>query len=160
VQVHYPLRPDLSHEFDALVDKACIQPGGWDSLVSSFSTISYKKPLESSGLEMVRQMNKWYQNGFRLKGGKDDLGFLFVWELLTGTVQCKLQPGDNTFYLGCLIMRLFPQEDTASTSLLMSMLKAAARNVKVVADPTFPKVGTVGNCFNVQNGRQCFLSLD
>jgi hypothetical protein len=144
VQVFYPNRPDLSKEFDGLVDKACIQPGGWDSLVSSFSSISYKKPLESSGLEMVRQMNKWYQNGFRLNGGKDDLGFLFVWELLTGTVQCKLQPGDNTFYLGCLIMRLFPPEDTASTSLLMSMLKATARNIKIVADPAFPKVGTVG----------------
>jgi hypothetical protein len=93
---------------------------------------------------MVRQMNKWYQNGLRLKGGKDDLGFLFVWELLTGTVQCKLQPGDNTFYLGCLIMRLFPQEETASTSLLMSLLKTTARNMSVVSDPAFPKVGTLG----------------
>jgi hypothetical protein len=41
-------------------------------------------------------------------------------------------------------MRLFPQEDTAGTSLLMSMLKVVARNIKVVADPTFPKVGSVG----------------
>jgi hypothetical protein len=92
---------------------------------------------------MMRQMNKWYHNGFRLKGGKDDL-FFCVWELLTGTVQSKLQPGDNTVYLGCLIMRLFPQEDTSSTSLLMSMLKAVARNGNGFSDSSFPKVGAVG----------------
>ena len=32
-------------------------------------------------------LHKWLGNGLRLTGGADDLGFSFLYELLTGTIQ-------------------------------------------------------------------------
>jgi len=40
--------------------------------------------LQVSGLDFL---NKWVTNGMKLKGGKDDWGFLFFYELMTVKLQ-------------------------------------------------------------------------
>ena len=52
-------------------------------------------------------VNRWIDNGFSLRGGKDDLGFLFFLEIMTGTLNIKIHAGDNPYQLGTLLLRYF-----------------------------------------------------
>lgn len=103
-EVVYPERPTMKGQFDSVVDKTCLTPHD-DTFFSKFTTVTYKRPAEVIGLPAVTALNKWIDNGFSLKGGKDDLGFLFFFEMMTGTLQIKLIQGDNPYQLGTLLLR-------------------------------------------------------
>ena len=60
------------------------------------TSLSYSKPKEEqlAGLPALQLLNKWLRPGrLRLRGGKDDLGFLFLYELMTGAVRLCVLPG-------------------------------------------------------------------
>lgn len=139
INVLYPERASLQDQFDTVVDKTCLVSHD-DSFFSKFSKVSYKRPVDVTGAPAVGQLHRWLENGLRLSGGKDDLGFLFLYELMTGTLQFTVVGGDNPYYLGCLLLRLLAPKDYQETSLMMSILRVLARNPTLAADPSIPKV--------------------
>ncbi len=139
MNVLLPERAPLQDQFDMVVDKSCLIPHD-DSFFSKFSKVSYKRPVEVSGSAAVGQLHRWMENGLKLGGGKDDLGFMFFYELMTGTLQFTAVGGDNPYYLACVLLRLISPKDHQDTSLTMSMLRVLARNLALASDPTIPKV--------------------
>lgn len=57
---------------------------------SRFSTLHYTRPEESTGQAAVSALSKWLDRGLALTGGKDGLGFLFFYELMTGSLTLKV----------------------------------------------------------------------
>ena len=55
-----------------------------DSFLGKLQRITYKQPRQMYGSEALHVLNKLLDNGVNLRGGKQDLGFLFLYELLTG----------------------------------------------------------------------------
>jgi hypothetical protein len=95
--VTYPPRAVLQHEFDTVVDKTCMAIAG-ESFFSKFSAVSYKRPDEkTTGALLATAVNKWLDNGLGLHGGKDDLGFLFLYELMTGSLNLQLAGTDDPY---------------------------------------------------------------
>ncbi len=97
MSITYPQRTALPAEFDAVVDKTVLAPAT-ESFFSKFAAISYKRPAETNiGTQLATSINKWLENGLALHGGKDDLGFLFFYEMMTGTLPLKLAPTDDPY---------------------------------------------------------------
>ena len=71
--------------------------------------------------EAIDQLNKWTKAGFRLKGGKSDLGFLFCYELMTGSLPVRILPDASPYLLACIIIRLFPAQALQAPSVMMSV---------------------------------------
>lgn len=139
MNVLYPERAPLPDQYDTVSDKSCLVPHD-DSFFSKFTKVSYKRPVEVTGAPAVGQIHKWLENGLKLSGGKDDLGFMFLYEIMTGSLQFAAVSGDNPYYLGSLLVRLLSPKDYMDTSLTMSMLRALARTPGLAADPSIPKV--------------------
>ena len=92
----------IDDQFDSIVDKTAISTNlitGSDGLLSKMKVwhfalmgtdrrkfaivalvqaVSYKKPADSTGVATIVAINKWLENGLRIRGGKDDLGFMFL----------------------------------------------------------------------------------
>ena len=120
--------------YDRVLDRSAMMgdPGG---LFAGLSNVSYKKPPEDlKGLKAAQALHKWLDgSGMRLRGGKDDLGFLFLYELMTGTVKVQLSQHDSGFHLACLLLRMLPADpDYASSpqnpNILLSILRVLALN--------------------------------
>ena len=47
--------------------------------------------------------------GALLAGGADDLGFLFLYELMTGSLDVRLLPDDSPYSWGCVLLRMLPE---------------------------------------------------
>jgi hypothetical protein len=139
MNVLYPERAELPDQFDTVTDKTCLLAHD-DSFFSKFTKVSYKRPTDVSGAPAVGQIHRWLENGLRLGGGKDDLGFLFLYELMTGTLQFTVVGGDNPYYLGCILLRFLAPKDYTDTSLTASILRVLARNPALAVDPSIPKV--------------------
>ncbi len=92
--------------------------------------------------EAIDQLNKWTKAGFRLKGGKSDLGFLFCYELMTGSLPFRILHDDSPYLLACIIIRLFPAKDHQAPSVIMSVLRTMARNITLATNPSVPKIST------------------
>eukprot|EP01047_Picozoa_sp_COSAG01_P053819 COSAG01_NODE_5810_length_4020_cov_2.216526_2_plen_1030_part_00 len=76
----------------------------------------------------MAKLNKWIEHGVRMKGGKDPLGFVFLYELMTNTLNLRIRPSDSTHSLAMLLMRLMPPQDTQKEDTLMSALRVMADN--------------------------------
>ena len=66
-------------QYDAVVDKQCLTAD--EGLLAKLTRVSYKRPKETKGSEALGMVSKWIDHGLRLRGGKDDLGFLFFYEV-------------------------------------------------------------------------------
>jgi len=84
-------------------------------------------------------MLRWLKPGrFRLRGGSDNLGFLFMYELMTDQILLKVLPGDSSFNWGAILLRHLPREDTETADVLSSILRAMANNPNLAS--ALPKV--------------------
>ncbi len=110
-----------------------------ETIADIFSRNSYTKPFERRGMEALRVLNIWIMNGLQLSGGKDNLGFLFLYELMTGALNFAILPTDAPHTLACVLMRLLPPSDSG-TGLLMSMLRTLALNPQICNNPGIPKM--------------------
>ena len=140
-QTHYnallPQRPTLEGEFDLVVDRSVMDEAAFKS---TFLTTSYTRPIEGEGVVAIKALHEWISEGFRLKGGKNNLGFLFFFELLTGTLNIRVYSEDNTYQLACLLIRLLPLKDTAlRKGVMQSIVKMLAFNPHTAQDTNFPK---------------------
>lgn len=89
--------------FDTVLDKSCLQSD--ESLVQKLKTLSYKRPKECKGMEALQLISRYIDHGVRLRGGKDELGFMFMYEMMTGTVKIKILEEDSCFNLAALLAR-------------------------------------------------------
>ena len=132
-----PQRPTLEGEYDLVVDRSVTDEMAFKS---TFLTTSYTRPVEGEGQVAIKSLHEWISEGFRLKGGKNNLGFLFFFELLTGTLNIRVYPEDNTYQLACLLIRLLPFKDTAlRKGVMQSIVKMLAYNPQTAQDTNFPK---------------------
>lgn len=104
--MHYPVHrpegynPDLVSRVISLDSK---------SFWSNFSTLNYSRPDSDTliGVAAVRRLCAALDHGFELTGGKDSLGFLFLYELFTGTLRFAVRNEDSPYllasYITCLV---------------------------------------------------------
>ena len=112
VRVPVPEPPQSSH-FDAVRDRSCLDEGVVSALLGKLQTISYARPEAAMvGLTAAQQLDKWLRNGLELRGGRDEKGFLFLYELMRGDVVFKIHSNDNGHALGALLLRTLPPADT------------------------------------------------
>ena len=142
--------------WDGVVDQSCTKVDS--GFIASLTKVSYKRPKDLKGLEAVQQINRWLDNGLRLRGGKDDLGFLFFYELMTKTVSVKILDEDNTYYLAASMIRMLPDQDM-TPSIMLSILRVLSRNPALVTDPNIPKTAIKGGGFFFKGGDNPFGKL-
>lgn len=122
--VQYPPRYD-GNDFDSVVDKSAVDTGLVNSFMnalSGFTVVTYKQPAATRGVASIQALNKWMENGLGIYGGKDDLGFLFMYELLSGTIAFGILPNDDPYYLGSILVRHLPEKER-DPGLMMSILR-------------------------------------
>lgn len=106
VSLHYPVHrpegynPDVISRIINLDQK---------SVWSNFTTINYSRPEAETlhGLPAARRLCAALDHGLEVSGGKDSLGFLFLYELFTGTLRFSVRPEDSSYllasYLTCFL---------------------------------------------------------
>ncbi len=159
--VQYPARTDLSNNFDAVIDKSCLASDS-DGILSKFDNVSYRRPQESSGIATIAALNKWLAHGLKLRGGRDELGFLFLYELLTCTVGIRILSHDSPHNLASLLLRMLPEKEWQQCSVLMSVLRVMSRNPALCTGHTgseCPKVVVDGGS-NLSIMSMMFKGLD
>ena len=125
-----PLAPSapVSSPFDAVSDRSCIESEGMGALLAKFTTLSYSRPENMVGIPALQALDRWIGHGLELRGGKDEKGFLFLYELMRGDVLFKLRNDDSSLLLGFMLIRTLPPSDTQNKDVLMSILRVLANN--------------------------------
>ena len=144
-------------QYDRFVDRTIMDVSkskmGMKTLKSVVGGISYTRPDDMEGLAAIAKLNKWIDHGVRLRGGKDPLGFAFLYELMTATLSVKIRATDSPHSLAMMLMRLMPANETQVPDTLMSALRVMAVNPLVCASMLqWNCVGLV--CYILT---QCFL---
>ena len=111
-----PTPPPPSASFDAVRDESCVHEQGISALVDKFTTLSYSRPESMVGLAAVQALDRWLKHGIELRGGRDEKGFLFLYELMRGDLLFKLLPSDSEHTLGAMLLRSLPPSDFQVTS--------------------------------------------
>jgi hypothetical protein len=99
-----PPRPKFEREWDTVLDKTSVDPSVLAMVANKFTNTSYTRPDECKGAAAALRVHMWMDSGFKLGGGSDNLGFLFAYELMTGTLQIKILNEDSTYGLANVIM--------------------------------------------------------
>ena len=139
ISLRYPPTPQLSN-FDALgsaiyLGSAKIEDDHW---WNRLSTMSYARPAESTGGAAIGALDKWLDHGLELSGGKDSLGFLFLYELLTNSLNVRILPSDSPYILGALLVRTLPPHEHRKRNPMMSILRVLSYNPHLAAAmPTY-----------------------
>jgi hypothetical protein len=133
--------PTVGAQFDTLQDRSCVDEGvlvEMGKFFSKISKISYSKPEALVGLPALKELDRWLSHGLELHGGRDDKGFLFLYELIRGDLVFKLLANDTGHALGAVLMRLLPTSDTCKPGFLMSVLRVLLHNPQVKSPPPSP----------------------
>ena len=101
---------------------------------SRFATLSYSRPDETLGGATITCLDKWLNNGLTVGGGKDGLGFLLFYELMTGSLSLKILPTDSPFILGALMVRMLPPAEFRKKDQLMAILRMLTYNPHLARD--------------------------
>lgn len=122
--------------WDLVDDKTCLE----DDLFKSPAKATYTRPEEKlcTGVAAMGQLSKFLESGFRLNGGKNNLGFLFFYELLTGSLEFRILPVDNVYEMGLILIRMINASDSQTSSQLMSILRLLAHNPAIASHPNIP----------------------
>ena len=87
-----------------------------------FSRLNYNRPIQSDkdgkelslrGVAASVSVDEWLQKGIRLSGSKNKLGFLFLYELLTESIDIAMLGSDKPYLLGYFLTRMLPIEEHA-----------------------------------------------
>ena len=156
---------DESVWFDGLLDRSCIQPTP-SSFLKAFSRLNYNRPIKNDkdgkelalrGVAASVSVDEWLQKGIRLSGSKNKLGFLFLYELLTESIDIAMLATDKSYQLGYFLTRMLPLKNTQSKSATMSILRVLCSNPKLC--PRFPKFEKKRSWFMVQGQISEFLKM-
>ena len=157
-RIEYPEVPRGHLHFDRLFDTTALQGPEFLSTLSTLaSTLAYKRPIEKPkptkknpnpveeqiiGPAAIECLNKWVSQQLRLSAGTgigSGLGFLFFYELYTGTLAFKILDSDSTQQLSSSLLRTVPEEDSKRGSMLMSILRILDAHPVLSAAPAIPK---------------------
>jgi hypothetical protein len=139
-KVTTPKFPTLDPEFSLfVVDESVFEPF-LESFFQKLRRVSYKAPPQVSGPDLIPIINNWLRNGIEISGGKDDLGFLFFYELMTGSLRLQILPGDSTFELATLLIRLMKPSEFQGKNILLSILRILMNNPQLASNQSIPKV--------------------
>jgi hypothetical protein len=151
----------IGGEFDECDDRCCLE--GTSLLNSMMTQTHYERPVGGFGIDVLQLLNHYIHaaqqvekaknmgqesrlsatHGFNLSNASDSLGFMFCYELMTSSLKLAILKTDSPYQLACLIMRLFPVDDSLQFgSNRMSVLKVLARSPRLVASSEIPTVGT------------------
>ena len=125
-------RPGQTLQFDAVHDASCIEDERiCTAILQKLTRLSYSRPESMVGLCAVKALDSWLSHGLELRGGRDEKGFLFLYELMRGDLIVKILNNDSSHTLGTLLLRVLPASDTQSKNVLMSTLRVMASNPHV-----------------------------
>ena len=142
--------------WDGVVDQSCSKVDS--GFIASLTKVSYKRPKDMIGLEAIQNINRWLDNGLRLRGGKDDLGFLFFYELMTHTITVKVLPEDDSFFMAAIMARMLPDQDL-TPSIMLSIIRVLSRNPGLVKDANIPRTAMKSGGFFFKGGDNPFGKL-
>jgi hypothetical protein len=132
-------RPIIACHYDGFEDRSFLDPALKESVTSVFTTMTYSRPEEALGTKAIEVLREAIDLGIRLRGGKSSLGFLFMYELMTSSLDFKILETDSTFHLGNMLLRFMPEADTNRKSTLMSLLRITSSNVSIAQSKDMPK---------------------
>jgi hypothetical protein len=156
VRIEYPDVPRGHGHFDRLSDLSALEGGMTAEFWSKLSTFNYKRPIEKPqptkknpnpveeqivGPAAIEHLNTWVRKQLRLSAGSgmgSGLGFLFFYELYTGTLAFKILDSDSTQQLSSSLLRTLPEEDSRP-SMLMSVLRILDGHPALSTAPAIPK---------------------
>ena len=102
--------------FDGVIDDTVVTVA--DGALKKMNVISYTVQNETiQGPPAVKSINRWLKNGMRLRGGSDNLGFLFFYELMTERLPLRVLPADSPYNWGCLLLRFVNVSDLKTKML-------------------------------------------
>eukprot|EP00941_MAST-03F_sp_MAST-3F-sp1_P005039 g5039.t1 len=149
-----------TYDFDGDVDLTVITAE--DGILDKFSVVSYKRPSEecTAGEGAIESMKSWMDKGIRVRGSNNDLGFLFIYELLSGRLPFRMVSGDIAHNWGCVLLRMLPETEHRRKGMLMSILRIMAANPEIAREmPKFEDTRTfkLATMFRGQNVLQSLL---
>lgn len=123
-EIEYPLSNIKSRSFHQWKDDSCVVNGSVQELKkywSALKLVSYNRPCDKekcpklSGTDALKKINEWLADGgVRLYGiGGHRLGFLFLYELFTNTIDVRVLSTDETSSLARLLLYSINSEDTS-----------------------------------------------
>ena len=98
------------------------------AMLGKLSTISYSRPESHVGLPALAALDKWLTHGLEIRGGRDEKGFLFLYELMRGDLVFKIHSNDSGHALGAILLRMLPPSETQQHGFLMSVLRVMMHN--------------------------------
>ena len=145
-KLEQPERPKVESEFDSVVDQSCFDPLA-DGIFKKLKSVSYGCPDDTSGSMTIGLLVQWLGNGLRIKGGTDNLGFLFFYELMTETLGLKILPSDRSHDLGSFLIRFLRPKEFMNRDANMSILRVLSYNPSLAIEFA-PKVTEKGKAKN------------
>ena len=127
--------------FDVVIDDTCLNSTGTAIAAGSLSLASYAPPADGYGTGSLRFLNKLVDNdqmsltGLSVSGllgaSTAYCGFILCYELFTGHLRMKILEGDCPKFLGCMLLRALPLNETMQSGLLCSILRVIMLNPDV-----------------------------
>ena len=127
--------------FDSVVDDTFTKSTGSSLSGGTLSLASYTPPAPGFGTGSVRFISKLMSSneltvtGVSASGllgtSSSYCGFILCYELLSGHLSVRTLDGDNPKYLGAMLFRALPIEETLQSGLLCSILRAIMWNPQI-----------------------------
>jgi Ca2+-binding EF-hand superfamily protein len=142
----YPQIPEQS-EFDSIedfsaFDEAITGDGPLGKLAGWTSSYSRPDDVSVNGSNGLNAVNKWIDSGSLAL--QKEHGFPLLFELLTGTVQLRVLPGDDPHRWGRALLRFVPRQQSEKAGTLMSILRVLAANSDIARECPRAEERTLG----------------
>jgi hypothetical protein len=136
--------------FESVVDRACVDGGFMREInvIGKVAALGYLRPHREYGSKAVLYAERALGKGIRLRAGDLNLGFLFLYELLTGALGFGIFPGDSAMIWGEVLMRMLPDKVSMQSGALMSVLRAMSSNPATAAEAPKHDAGRRTTVFN------------
>ena len=148
-EIKYPALPkgfgNSALHYERLVDNSCVDRSAASALnkaafqAAKTKVVAYRRPLNRAtskepeevaiGGPAADRLHGWIDGGLSLT---DTLGFLFFYELFTGTLKCQLSADEPPGRIASALLRLLPSGDT-QPGTIMSILRVLDCNPHLAA---------------------------
>jgi hypothetical protein len=162
-QVQYPVVPQGSLPFDRLSDLSCIEEGARAPTLDKTTALAYRRPLQKATSKEPEEtllggatadfLHDRLDGGLRMTG---TLGFLFFYELFTGSLNIRLLPTDETRDIASALLRMLPASD-AESGVIMSILRVLDANPHLREKEMVPEYTEESGIFAKGRGKGKFL---
>jgi len=138
-----PIKTDFA-QFDLVQDTTALEDrksaSSWTQTLRKFSSakpITYARPDEMTGAPALRYFEKAMRGGVSVRGTGGTVGFVFLYELMTGSLPMRILNEDSCYNWGCLLLRHMPPKKYQKKQTMTSLLRVLTYNPRLAA--SFPK---------------------